>query len=55
MLTDLPFLYNDSKECMEDMFINIKTYSNHGGIKITMVIELISKTILSGWNKGPNV
>lgn len=48
MLIDLLFLYNDLKECMEDMFINIKIYFNYGGIKIIMVIELIFKTILLG-------
>lgn len=32
-----------------------KTDINHGGIKITMVTELILKMILWGWNKGSHV
>lgn len=40
---------------MEDMFINIKSDTNHEGMKITLVIELMSEVILSGCNKGPSI
>lgn len=33
---------------MEDMFINTKSDTNHEGIKITVVVDLMSKMILSG-------